>query len=114
MYGENSILPRHESCHTCNRDGIYYERWNEHSTNHDSRLAVNCLEIEGMSFNWEFRMEIMFVGLGVPYSVGDPGGNLHLDLGSSVWEQEWRGENKLPSALETSQELRSQKAWQGA
>lgn len=93
MYGENSIiLPRHESCHTCNRDGIYYERWNEHGANHDSRLAVSCLEIEGMSFNWEFRMEIMFVGLGVPYSVGHPGGNLHLDLGSSMWEQEWGGE----------------------
>lgn len=55
----------------------------------------------------------MYVGLAVPYSVMDPGGNPHLALGSPMWRQGWGGENKWPSVLETKQTLTSQKAWQG-
>lgn len=58
--------------------------------NHDSCLAVNCVGIEGMSFNQEIRIDIIYVGLGLPYSVVDPRGNLHLDLGSPIWGQECR------------------------
>lgn len=56
-----------------------------------------------------------YVGLGAPYLVVGHRGNGLLGLGSSMWGQGWGGENKkLSSVQETSQELRSRKAWQGA
>lgn len=111
LSSENSIiLRRHESCQAFKRGGICSEKWNEHGVNHNSHPSVNCLKIEGMSLNQETRTDITYMGVRVPYLVVDLRGNLRLDLGSSMWVRGWGGESQLPSVLETSQELRSQKA----
>lgn len=55
--------------------------------NHDGCLAVSCLGIKSVPFNLQSRADNRYVGLGIPYLVVGPKGNLCLSLVSSMWGQ---------------------------
>lgn len=62
--------------------GCFSYGWDE--VNHDGCLAVSCLGIKSVPFNLQSRADNMYVGLGIPYLVMGPKGNLYLSLGSSM------------------------------